>query len=514
MAGDQWGAASAGDGLTLYDFMAMLCKTVMERDKKEQEEWYELARDDLNGCVQKAKGCIPWLENSGVLYSDLDGMRLWNRTDFDSLEEEERRAVLLGILARLDIILSLEKNLPLFLTGRECPVIGEGDAGSSDSFYSFEALNPLTKDKYGILLPRLKCEWQREDRNIEYLEKNPLAVVLNNYFWVPQNESYHMTHLYCDIRGTGPNMGLIAKQPPFKIITSPLGRSAPFVAELDKEAKKFYLWYTDGCDGRLITQMEKILDYAGKKKADIALFPEMMGTEAVLKACEERIAGTFGHVPKITFLPTFEHKEGGKWYNTLRILDKNGECIYQYNKMYAFCFDKKEKEEYGNLEKAHYLEPIEGGREACVIHVPGIGRIGVLICADVFKKNYLPMLLEDMKITLLLLPVFSYGKEMMERALSPALKYACDVVLCNTCAAWDGMLDELEDRKENRGYLPDFINIYYPLGHKQMKKPPFYGLGCVDCHKTACHGCVFIAQPAKTHKGRSTMSKQIRLEAI
>lgn len=511
----QWDTVLAENGWTLYDFMAMLCKTVMEREKREQEEWFDLARDDLAGCIQKAKSFFPWLEHSLVYYSDLKMMWSSGNTKLEGFEEREKRAVVLGILARLDTILALKENMSNFLIGRECPVIGDGDAGSSDSFYRFESLNPLTTDQYGILLPRYKCEWQRaDDRSMEHLERNPLAIVLNNYFWAPKNEAYHVTHLYCDIRNTGADMGLLNKQPPFKIMTSPLARRAPFVAELNDATNQFFLWYTDRYDGELKDRAQKIFDYASKKKADIVLFPEMMGTEELLSFCAEYVGNAFDYMPKITLLPTYEYREGDKWYNSLRILDKNGECVYQYNKMYAFCFDKKEWEDCGKVKILHYSEPIEDNGEVCVIHAPGIGRIGTVICADVFKKGYLSMLLEDMNVTLLLLPVFSYGKEMMERALSPALKCACDVILCNTCAAWDAMLEEPEERKENRGYPSDFINLYYPCGHKQSGKPLFYSSGCVNCNETACHGCVFLAQPAKTHNGKSTMSKQIRLEEI
>ena len=492
--------------ITYYDILAGLCYTVAQMEDNNRKDLYKLACQDLNGCTKLACSRLTCLSKNPANYSDINPNLESELRELGSKETENYK-VLIGAIAKIDSLLPLETNLPLFLMDKKCPVISHGDGGVSDSFYLFDALNTVTKDHFGVLLPNLRCEWEKENaRSSREMGMDPLSVLLRNYIWVPSDPRWKVRHLYCDIRNIGINHALHKERPPFRAVSSPICSTAPFVVELDSQSGSFFPRYSTLHDALLKERAKRIIDEAVEESADIVLFPEMMGTEELLRFCADYIADHKStHLPSITILPSCERQIDKKWSNSLRILDKDGNCVFQYRKKHPFRFDIKTEGNGCKLLK--YFEPIDDGdRQACVIHVPGIGRIGVFICSDVFLQGFLDMLVEQMKITLLLFPTFSPGSDQLLRSLSPAFQYVCDVLLCNTCAAWDDILLPLEKRTNNDNYDSSFITRYLPYGHRVCSgRDPFSDSTMplnVDCKGTNCEGCLFITEFAKKYDGK------------
>lgn len=492
--------------ITYYDILALLCYTVAQMEDHTKKDLYKLACQDLNGCTETACSRLTCLSRFPANYTDIN---LDIVSELKELAPKETGSikVLIGTIAKIDSLLPLEGNLSLFLMDKKCPVISDGDDGVSDCFYLFDALNTVTKDRFGILLPNLRCEWEKENaRSSREMGMDPLSVLLRNYIWVPFDPRWNVRHLYCDIRNIGTNHALHKEKPPFRAVSSPLCSTAPFVVELDSESGAFFPRYSTLHDALLKERAKKIIDEAIEESADIVLFPEMMGTEELLRFCADYIADHESTLlPSITILPSCERQIDQKWSNSLRILDKNGDCVFQYSKKHPFRFDMKTEGNGCKLLK--YFEPIDDcDRQACVIHVPGIGRIGVFICSDVFLQGFLDMLVEQMKITLLLFPTFSPGSDQLLRSLSPAFQYVCDVLLCNTCAAWDNILLPLKERTKNENYDSSFITRYLPYGHRvRSGRDPFSDSTIpllVDCKGNNCEGCLFITELAKKYDGK------------
>jgi predicted amidohydrolase len=73
---------------------------------------------------------------------------------------------------------------------------------------------------------------------------------------------------------------------------------------------------------------------------------------------------------KIWLVPGgYFEKKDGLFYNTLPVLDPTGEIVTRYRKMFPF---------------QPYEEHTTPGEEFCVFDVPGVGRIGLAICYDLW----------------------------------------------------------------------------------------------------------------------------------
>lgn len=509
-------AVSIANPYTYYDLLALLCYSIHELEQDVQNNLAMYASSHFSQYINEANELIQRLfpKSSSVIsgYSSLN----WNVFTLLSAMLDNRKdlhgwAVILGLISLIDTKLPIDKNFVTFLEGRNCKVLDDEHAGVSESYYEFKALNCKTKDQYGLILPNLHCEWSKEtSRTMDAVSFNPLSFALNNHIWVCKNDRWHITNLYCDFRNTGFNKARIEKEEPFKIVFSPLSKQAPFIINLNKETNLFYVHYLPQYNAILMERLRRIIDYAIKDKADIVVFPEMMGNDVCIQFCREYISMAFSEWrPKLFLLPSWEHEENGKWYNTLYALDRNGDCIFKYNKQHAFCLDKNTPD---GTEIVKYFEPIEADGNVYIVHVPGIGRIGMIICADAFEEGYLVRLVKELKITLLLYPTFTFGKDLMKRVIKYAEVFSCDVIFCNTCAAWDDALEPPENRKENNSFDSEFVGFYHPAGHKNYEEAAMKKLPFADCKGSVCQGCLFVTKLAKKYNTQFVASQQIRLE--
>ena len=94
------------------------------------------------------------------------------------------------------------------------------------------------------------------------------------------------------------------------------------------------------------------------------------------------------------------------------------------------------------------------------------------------------LLLENVGLDLLLISVCSNGWDAFNRALKHYDASSCDIVWCNTCAAYGGL-------NEQRTI------IYYPYGHKDPQ--PTEIIGCADVSK--CGGCVTMIEIPTEYAG-------------
>ena len=511
--------AESIDISSLYysDLLAILCHYIYNLQPTEKKSLHKFASVKFSDFVELAMNQFPDLR-SPFKEKRVNPDQFSCIPDLILSQSQEDKALLLGVIGSIDTMLDIgiSESPPLFLQAKKCPQIDDLYGERSNSWYKCNALNKITNKQYGTLLPKLHCAWSKKtNRTIQSVGLDPLSFALLNFYWIPSGYSWDVTHLFCDFYGCGFNSKNI--DPNLKILSTPLDFQAPFLAVEDSDGQTFNIQYVTENDARLKARMKKIISQAVQREADIVLFPEMMGTPESIQYCKncvsKNIDDLFAHSrPKLILLPTREYQAKGKWINELDILDEEGKIIFRYHKQHPYYFDMKTVGENGKMVKRLY-EPIgtDGDGKLCVIHIPGIGRIGVVICADIFAPGYLEHLVKHLKITLLLWPVFSFGIDSMQRALGPALTYSCDVVLCNTCAAWDETFEPLENRPKNIGFNKEFINVYYPYGHKEKN----IAKGCTvntNCSSDSCSGCVFLTEVPNTYDGVPTAPTQFRLE--
>ena len=129
----------------------------------------------------------------------------------------------------------------------------------------------------------------------------------------------------------------------------------------------------------------------------------------------------------------------------------------------------------------HYYEPIKPDWKINVFHVKGVGRIGLVICADVFHEKMVDFLFRVLQVNVLLVMAYTKGTDAFFRALDMASNAYCDVIWCNACASY-------EKPTEN-----DPVIVYFSFGHKQQSR--YY---CKYCGKgyDECGSCIAIIKIA------------------
>lgn len=499
---------------TYYDIMATYCKRIATLPQREKEELYEAASANLTKITEAVRNMFPCLkQNQNARLLTYNSITENEYVAFFSLLEKQSREIhlsMLAILKCIDSMLDLGKNLDLFFLGRNRKIVDGSDDVSTRCF-EFERLN-IASPQYGMLLPRVYCEWAKKTlRDTESLASNPLALALNNYYWVDNMPNWQITHLYYDFFRVGQNKKLVKECEPLVIASSPLDRQSPFHLFTDKETMKFYTSIYDERDNHLIKRMKSTIDASMAHNAKILLFPEYMGTPGSTAAIQEYIAQLMtSQKPKLYFLPTVFSQENGSWQNTLTVLDEDGDCIFKYHKQHPFQFDKNKLTPDGTITEK-FFEPITSDRYLYILHIPGVGRLGVMICSDIFMEGYLSTLLDNLKISLLLYPTYTSGRDRMVRQLALTNHGMCDVILCNTCAAWDDTEKHIHLRPDNICFHKDFVNVYFPNGHqssRQMLTPNISGL-CDP--RLGCSGCFFVTTIGKEYN-QANMPLHYKLE--
>lgn len=495
--------------LTYYDILAMLCSKIHSLTEDIRNRLYEIVDSNLDAYILSAAKHFPCLALKGKMplpkYHDVDESMASELLDFADSTEIEKLGIVLGSISLIDTAMDLGRNFKSFIEGKNCRGVSDGEY-ISDGFYAFDALNYNTRDDFGVVLPYLSCAWEKNsDRTLETVAFMPLALVLKNYIWVPNQSFWKINNLYTDMKRVGINAVLIPDTQPLKIVSSPVIKHSPFYANLNKDDRVFYIQYQDLYDDDILNRMKKVIEYSFREYADIVIFPEMMGREKCISLCKDYIGeDVSAKRPQLYIMPSREYCKDGQWYNTVDILDEEGECIFKYNKQHSFVYDHKERD----MKKVSYKEPIVPDGNICVIHASGIGRIGLIVCSDIFKDGYLEWLIKNLKLTLLLYPVFSAGKDLLVRKLSIAHMLSCDVLMCNTCAAWEDFLIPPAERPSNEGFDSTFINVYYPYGHL----PAGDTKQRILCGKKDCTGCVFVTSICKDYRCDACQIQQIGLE--
>lgn len=174
---------------------------------------------------------------------------------------------------------------------------------------------------------------------------------------------------------------------------------------------------------------------AGEIQADLFFAPEMLGTELTeqsegeynnfISCLSEENMRQGKDVSKLSILPSYWHQQK----NSATILFQDGRIIGKCEKRVAY-LDKKENK----IEALKELEQYT----IILIHVSGIHRIAVVICAEFLEKDtsYIEEILcGSLGVTLLIVPSYSPGEQDFINSLSKLKCYGTTVVWGNCCGA-------------------------------------------------------------------------------
>ena len=164
----------------------------------------------------------------------------------------------------------------------------------------------------------------------------------------------------------------------------------------------------------------------------VLFYPEMLGTEGIV---EEHAGynvmvrdmsleqlGNGVNVPKLTLLPSC-WKDGS---NYVTIVYQDGTVIGRQYKRKPFV-DVHEKKQEAIIPREEYCYYI--------IHIPGVHRIGVMLCAEFLDDELRMFMTRDLQITLLIVPSYSHGERDFLNLLHSGRSYGTSVIWGDCCGA-------------------------------------------------------------------------------
>lgn len=164
----------------------------------------------------------------------------------------------------------------------------------------------------------------------------------------------------------------------------------------------------------------------------ILMYPEMLGVEALYQEDPYQFnpvirglsrAVDDDKVPKLIIAPSMW--KGNR--NYVNVYTASGRKLCTQYKQHRYRFPGKNGPCHEDLRGAP--------KEICLIHVPGWGRIVVLICIDFIYPDYRNLLVSKLKANLLLCPSFSPGGYNFLLSLDAASEHGAYAVWLNACSA-------------------------------------------------------------------------------
>lgn len=454
-----------------YGLMAYLCYHIRLLDSETQCEIYRTYWKNPEHAKQTIESAFAFLNRRNtdeVLLFDsftidelqvlLEKINYWNKTNSD-------RIMLLYLLVYLDQQISFKKSIDHFCETLEHKI---------PNVYTFHCLNNNERAYSGRLMPRLEPLWAKgSNRPRSALTEDPLSI-MHNYFWVEKIDGWEINNVYspkwrCE---TGKH---------YTIVCSPLTNQQTFEYLTVKDSNCNYFNITTYHEAHMMLikeRFEKILAHANMREANILLFPEILASKECQRDCRgiTKRHWEYAH-PKILCLPSSEFVEDGVWKNQMLVLNDSGEEIFSYNKQQAFQLDEKEKPNEGeeSAKSVRLFEPIIPDHKITIMHVEGVGRIGVIICADIFNSELCNILLNKYEIRLLLIMAYTAGYDQFFREIAMAQTTSCDVVWCNACANYT-----------SAGNTGPAV-AYFAYGHRDRDVHTIPH--CKPKDKTPCNGC-------------------------
>lgn len=316
--------------------------------------------------------------------------------------------------------------------------------------------------------------------------------VMSHYIWVPQiigDISWNIEHFYVK-----KNALYVTTECPLVVVTSPLvaARNFEFKYRRREDQNEFYITeYKEKENEQVLEGVKRTLSYAIDRGAQIIFFPEMLGFPGLVEKIQDFIVENSNGKLAIVCLPSMEVpiNDGKENYqNMLTILDGEGEIITQYRKQHPFSAEQRVSGADEPEERQRYFEPICADHKLKILHIEGVGRVGILICADAFCDE-LKSVRECLRLNLLLAPSYSPGVDAFFHEFYSSRARYCDTIWCNTCAAHGSRTSKKE------------IVAYFPGGHEATSPITHHTKYCCTGSQEQCNSCSIEISIAANYNG-------------
>lgn len=326
----------------------------------------------------------------------------------------------------------------------------------------FEALNDNTEETGVYLLPKvpsLPVDGRRQTNPKQWLSRFNCGInqELSNvcYFLKEDLEIGGQRYKVCNHICSN---FLVEGATNLKIALSPLLRDAELelsystIPQNGEKKRLFSVTSTKNLP-RVLKRSRTAFLKACKAKADIVLFPEMLGSAQLLtpdlnfsKTISEWIeeAGAKGYpAPHLIIGPSWWHDK----LNELHVLSSTAQRIIVQYKHFPFFYTPKG-------ESNPYLEDLQDSDHTVhLLHIPGLGRMAFPICVDFLHSKYMELLVQKLYCNLLMCPSYSPSKTLFVLNSLAQHPYGSWPFWINSCSAPCG----------NGKRLPEYVGAVAPI---------------------------------------------------
>ncbi len=458
-----------------YNIMAEFIRIILDQADEDFFDRYSAISETRNRELEtEIKDKFPELMAEGHM-KEIRNEMCFDEDFFAKMKQYSQKALsekqlqlLVSLLTKLDQ--GLSAHLRLFQSKEE-----------------IQGLNTNIEQTRVQLLPRRDSYWEHTSRGKNH--RNDLNVYLRYAYCIDLNKTgeYKIFH-----RFLSPSVFSDAvHRQTLRIGMSPV----TFEARLSWNTKEVngtgYFYITD-LKGKDIIKSNclSIWERAVKEEVDILVFPEMIGYPGLTEAFQEKMS-VFpdpGQVyPALTILPSIWMNK----CNTAIVLDEMGDMILKQNKQHSFPYFQREQNRL-------FLEGIRPDHEIHVLHCQEIGRMVIAVCKDALITEYMSLLLNIVKSTLLIIPSFSTGSYDFGEMIDGCKTADCSVCWINTCSAHQLLQEDLEKEVQmGKSDKLEEIGMFLRTGRRSMLKNGRYvckrsSTGCYGQDSDLCRSCLFI----------------------
>ncbi len=415
----------------VYNIAAIIIRRIKEENRREERFLIDDRSYDQQAAKEILQGKFPFLyEKDGSGYKEITCLMEnedWRKVECFSRECEDKHLIF-SLLRQLD--LALEKKTKSL-------------GNPPEGICTMDSLNDNVEKTQIQILPKMKAYWERErggsqhSYDINRSLKNIMYIDTCMFSEMQINQIRH-SFLSSSMFFRAEKKGLL------RIGVSFVSRNLHIMTR-ESEKNKFCV-DTISCPDQVEKNVKQALEKARRTQADIMLFPEMIGSsriEASITRHLQDAAFDTGdeEYPSLIVLPS-------KWeenQNSVLILTGDGETVCSQQKQYP------------------YDGPIEPGGKTMqedlrpdgilhLIHCQGLGRVAIMICKDFLITEYLQMLLEILRVTLILVPSMTTGEYDFKTHIHMCEHADCCVMQGNCCSAQWMVAEEQWEKLDTCGY--------------------------------------------------------------
>ncbi len=414
-----------------YNIAAIIIRRIEEEKRRDTR----FLINDRSYNQQAAKKILQ--DKFPILYEE-DGSGYKEITCFMESEDWEEAERFSQEYENVHVIFSFLRQLDLALEKRT-KFVGNPPGG----IQTIDALNDNVEKTQIQILPKVNAYWERErggsqhSYDINRLLKN-IMYIDTRIFSEMQIKQIRHSFLPSSMFFRAEEKGLL------RIGVSFVSRNLRIITR-EREENKFCVETVTQPD-QVEKNVKQVLEKARRAQVDIIFFPEMIGSSGIDASITRHLQDAAFDIgdeeyPSLIALPS-------KWeenQNSVLILTGSGEAVCSQQKQYPYD---------GPIEPGGKTvqEDLHPDRILHLIHCQGLGRMAIMICKDFLITEYLQMLLEILRVTLILVPSMTTGEYDFKTHIHMCEHADCCVMQGNCCSAQWMVAEEQRGKLDTCGY--------------------------------------------------------------